>query len=272
MIVAIAMAVSLSAASDLTAADCAHSPKLQATWALIGRALRNKDVVTVKDRAQSILDACGDTDTGVAARVLLANTAMGEGRSEEALTLLKPLPDPYPGPTGWVTSWIRLQAYENQNNAAGFAIERTALLNAVDQALGDPSGVLHGRRIERFEVGPNHVVAYQAVVSQGTFVRRFEFMASTDAPLVEPQSFMVTDDMAAAEVARQMGQANPLIFVDRYTCDVHFEIGFVKTYSYDEAEALVVKSLQGSPVVRTSPPGPVKACHWPQFVTPGLMR
>jgi len=81
MIVAIALAASLSATSDLTSADCAHTPKLQATWSLIATALRNKDQATVQDRAQSILDACGNTDTGVAARVCWLTRRWRRGRA-----------------------------------------------------------------------------------------------------------------------------------------------------------------------------------------------
>ena len=255
----------------LTPADCRNLTMVQGAFRGGVGIHRQGGRPAVKASLDGLIKACGETPALWPYRTVRAAMAVDDGDDELALDLVRAVPIEAAGPVAGVASWLRLRLYAAKRDAAAFAAERAAMLARVDQALGAAAG-----GVERFTVGSDQVAAYQTTLQQGPFQRHFEFIIAPGGAFAEPESMMVTTDANSAKIAQELGASSgkpvtPPVFVDRYNCQTHATVKLLPgTPDYAAAKALVVKELTARPIWTEGKPAKVTACHWPQFVTPGL--
>ncbi len=243
------------------------------------QALKAKDDATAKGKLDGIVANCGSSPASYIARSIRADLALKDKDYDQALKLLEPVPRPARKPIGARSSWTAMQALAGKGDVAGFQAERARLLAAVDQALTAQAGPFQGRKLESFQAGGAQVTAYQARVPQGPFLRLTEFIIVPPGPLALPRSVMLTEDANARQLMQATAAAAAAPdFVDQYDCNQHVTLKMLpapggQPPAYADVKALVVSFLQGSGGgVSSMAPGAdnMSACHWPQYVTPGL--
>jgi hypothetical protein len=260
----------------LTPRDCLDEAKVQAAYRAGLAMLRKGDRPASEANLDALNSVCGEASAVWPFRTLRASMALDDGVYDQALTLLKPVSIHASGPVAVVAAWLRLRLYEIKQDQTAFDAERKAMLAAVDHALGDPRGHLAGRRLDRFSVGSTKVSAYQTTIQQGPFERRMEFIIAPSGPFAEPESITLTHDSNSARIAAELSASTgkpvaPPIFVDRYNCQAQALLKTLQAdIDYAAAKAIVVAELKSRPLFDQGKTAELEACHWPQFVTPGL--
>jgi hypothetical protein len=240
-------------------------------------AAKAKDFATAKAKFDAVIDNCGTSSAAAIPREMRAELALQDKEYDLALKLLAPVPRPARKPLGSRPSWTAMMALKGKGDIPGLKTERTHLLAAVDASLGAADGPYQGRKVESFELNGAHVVAYEARVPQGVFVRLTEFIITPPGPDALPRSVLLTDDLNAHQMAKQNNAGTVPAFVDLYDCNSHVTLKMLPETGgqpppYADVKAVVVAWLQGqaSWTSSISIPADGQACHWPQYVTPGL--
>lgn len=260
----------------LAASDCADGAKVQAAYRADLTSVKPGDRPATKANLDGLIAVCGAATSAWPLRILRAAMAADDGAYDLALTLLKPVSIDAPGPQAAIAAWLRLRLFALERDQKAFDAERSALLAAVDRALGDPGGRLLGQRLENFNVGATRVSAYRAIVQQGPFTRQMEFIVTPPGAFAEPEAITVTHDSDSAKISAELSASSgktilPPTFVDRYNCDSQMLLKMLPVDpDYTAMKAIVVAELKARPSYNEGKTTKFRACHWPQFVTPGL--
>ena len=245
---AVAAAAKALAAKQLTAANTAVAPVL----------------------ACPVVDGVSYTGHVLGAEIAVARQDWAAGRAALAGVGVHP-----ESPLSARAGFLRLRADEGLGDAAAFTADRAALLAANDARLAAA-----GRRIETFRAGATQVQAYEAAVTQGTFHRIMEFIATPDDPAAYPIAILLGQDDAADQVAKELDAAKPgaakpaMWFLDLYTCGTHATLATPPVGDapppYTDMKAKAVAALEERAQQARSVAGPNAACFGGRWLLPGL--
>ena len=114
-------------------------------------------------------------------------------------------------------------------------------------------------------------------MTHDTAHRVYQFLIAPRAPNALPEAILVTEDSQRTAMARAVDPNNPPpVFIDRYSCNLHSDMGAMRGQpGYAALKARVVDELTRHPdltVLVGQPPGAGggQGCRWPVFSSPGL--
>lgn len=238
-------------------------------WRDAGRRFDAQDLDGAAAATDRVIALCGETEPSWHPRTMRALIATNQGKPEEALALMGPVPRPAPAPIGSYASFVAMQAHVAKGDWAGYQMERHRLTQASELALRNEGGTRAvgqpvgggGAWVKIFD-RPRPMADSLRAVRVGLVVQAGE----RDAP----RAFYLT---ASADIADPEKEQ---YFLDEYRCDGRSTLKYfgvrATAPTVEEMGDLIGQRLAGTlpEASGSSFRRGLNACQFPTQVAPGL--